>query len=129
MSEHPDRLSGKRILVCGGRDYTNRLTIEQALTWEIAVRGWDEEPVTIVHGDAPGADRLAAAVALDLDCAVEAHPADWELYGPGAGRMRNEEMALSGIDLCIAFAGGRGTDDMVRRARRHEIPTMEVDRI
>jgi predicted Rossmann-fold nucleotide-binding protein len=33
-----------------------------------------------------------------------------------AGHYRNQEMADTGADLCIAFPGGRGTADMVRRA-------------
>jgi hypothetical protein len=43
--------------------------------------------------------------------------------------MRNEEMAASGIDLCIAFPGGRGTEDMVRRAEEYEIPVVRIDHV
>jgi len=35
-------------------------------------------------------------------------------------------MADAGADLCIAFPGGRGTADMVRRARAAGIPVRSV---
>jgi hypothetical protein len=51
--------------------------------------------------------------------------ARWEQYGKRAGPLRNEEMIQSGADLVIAFAGGAGTADCVRRARRAGIPVRE----
>ena len=85
-----------------------------------------DEP-TIVHGDARGADRLAADVAMSHGFWVEAHPAQWTRDGNAAGPKRNEMLAKLGADLCIAFPGGRGTADMVRRAEKHGIPVRRVD--
>jgi len=114
-----------RIIVCGGRDYADRANVERVL------RSATFGPVTIVHGDQRCADTLAGEVAESLDWRVEPHPADWDLYrhptrpNP-AGFIRNEEMARLGADLCIAFPGGNGTADMVRRARSHGIPVRVV---
>jgi hypothetical protein len=47
-------------------------------------------------------------------------PWDYEwlsLAGPAAGPIRNQRMLDWGPDLVVAFAGGKGTADMVRRAR------------
>lgn len=79
----------------------------------------------IVHGAANGVDRIAAQEADKLGFVTEPHAADWAVHGRGAGPIRNEWMARLGADLCVAWWNGvsTGTDDMVRRARAHGIPT------
>jgi len=99
-----------RVIVCGGRDYANRTVIGGAL-------GMLRDGVTIVHGAAPGADSLAAEEAALRGLDVEAHPADWSTHGKAAGPIRNQRMLEAGAELVIAFPGGRGTADMVRRSR------------
>jgi hypothetical protein len=44
--------------------------------------------------------------------------ADWNTHGRAAGPIRNQRM-LDEVkpELVVAFPGGRGTADMVRRAR------------
>ena len=99
-----------RMIVCGGRDYADK----EAITAELSML----PPATvIVHGGAQGADTLAGEVAKALGLTVEAHPADWQRWGRGAGPRRNAEMLALGADLVLAFPGGRGTADMVRKAR------------
>ena len=110
-----------RVLVCGGRDYDDRATMQRELI------GLPLDSV-IVHGDAHGADRLAADIAPELSHGyiTEAHPADWKKHGRAAGPIRNQERLDSGIDFVIACPGGRGTADMVRRARKAGIEVREV---
>lgn len=56
-----------------------------------------------------------------------AFPADWKRYGRGAGPVRNQQMIEEGgADGCIAFPGGRGTADMVRRAKNAGLDVIEV---
>lgn len=109
-----------RIIVCGGRDYGDASLMRGVLEAYA-----DRKPV-IVHGDSPGADRLAGELAHALGCLVEAYPADWERHGRAAGPIRNQGMVGLGADLCIAFPGGKGTEDMVRRARVRGIPVLRV---
>lgn len=103
--------------MCGSRNWTDR----EAIADRLADLPWD---TTIVHGDAKGADRIAAQEAEKLGLLIQAFPAQWDLYGKRAGPMRNEAMALHGAELCIAFWDGRskGTADMVDRAEKHAIP-------
>jgi hypothetical protein len=55
------------------------------------------------------------------------YPADWRRDGSSAGHIRNQQMLDSEpIDLVVAFPGGSGTADMVRRARAADIPVMEI---
>jgi hypothetical protein len=58
---------------------------------------------------------------------VSAHPADWFSHGKAAGPIRNQEMlAMEAPALVVAFPGGRGTADMVRRARKAGVDVLEV---
>lgn len=108
-----------RILVCGGRDYQDK-----ARVWAVLdeLCGSKEElppiPVVIIHGGAQGADALADSWAVHNWVAVEEYLAQWDKHGRAAGPIRNQLMLDQGKpDLVIAFPGGRGTADMVRRAK------------
>ena len=114
-----------RVIVCGSRNLTDVLAIESAL------RALDPRPTVLVHGAARGVDTIAALWATRNGIAVEAHPAEWDAYGRGAGPRRNSHMASLGADLCVAIFADRldpksGTADMLRKARRAGIRTREV---
>lgn len=57
----------------------------------------------LIHGDNPDGDRQVAAVAAGLGWDVEAHPANWRLYGPAAGFRRNQEMVDREPVVALAF--------------------------
>ncbi len=108
------------ILVCGGRDYVNRVHLFQVLT-KIATE-WPGQ-ITLIHGGASGADSLAGEWAKLRGIRTTIYPADWKRDGRSAGPIRNSEMLIDGKpDLVVAFPGGRGTADMVTKARRAGIP-------
>lgn len=111
-----------RVLVCGGRDYVDALTLG---SWLGAAH--KAHPVSlIIEGGATGADRLARHWAEFVGVPVRTFKADWAL-GPKAGPMRNSRMIEEGMpDLVIAFPGGKGTADMVRRARAAGIEVKEI---
>lgn len=112
-----------RILVTGGRSYIAHRTIRDVLATYDAT-----PPPTLVHGAASGADRTAAQVATHvLGWPVEEHPADWKQHGRAAGPIRNQHMVSLGADILIAFPGGKGTADCVRRAERAGIPVHHVE--
>jgi len=69
------------ILVCGDRYWADKDAIRRVL--EIL------HPEVVIHGGAKGADSLAGEVANDLNIATEVYPAQWSLYGKGAGPIRN----------------------------------------
>lgn len=112
----------RRVIVCGGRYYADLVSLQRVIT---GLAEGDAETV-IIQGGAPGADTLAKCVAETVGLLVETYPADWRRHGKAAGPRRNQEIADAGADLCIAFTGGRGTADMVRRARAAGIPVEEV---
>lgn len=109
-----------RILVCGSRE-VNGLTSVSVATLLVTTMQWlgiNPADVTVVHGAARGADRLADIAAKRLGLAVEAHPADWSL-GRDAGFRRNIEMLDSNPDLVIGIWDGksRGTAHTLQHAK------------
>ncbi len=89
----------------------------------------------IIHGAARGADTLAGFVAdklgmkvMESEKGVKGFPAKWNIYGRGAGPIRNQVM----IDKILSYPGvpkkvlafhnniaeSLGTKDMVTRARK-----------
>jgi len=103
-----------RLLVCGGRNYSDREKLFAALDAIHAAT-----PVTVViHGGASGTDALAGAWATERGIMVQVFEADWPSHGRAAGPIRNQAMLLEGRpDLVVAFPGGRGTGNMMGQAR------------
>lgn len=102
-------------LICGGRDFTDRATFEDAMSRFVEMWGC---PNRIVHGDATGADALAGGWGKRMGIEVIAVPADWQEHGKAAGPIRNEQMLTYAPKRVIAFPGGKGTEDMVKRAKK-----------
>jgi hypothetical protein len=116
-----------RVVVCGSRRWTDARRIRQVLQ---ALPSGTE----IVHGDAPGADRIAGRIAGELGFSVRAIPAEWGRYGKAAGPIRNARMLkeFGPIDLVLAFHDdffrSKGTKDMVRQAILCRVPVRIVGR-
>lgn len=116
-----------RILFTGSRRLRDHRPIIEALDDVFSEwRGGPEDPVTFVHGAAPGCDRLVDQLAAKYMpwVAIERHPADWDAYGNAAGPKRNAKMVAAGADICLAFPcpQSRGTWDCARRAAEAGIP-------
>lgn len=85
-------------------------------------------PTLVIHGGAAGADSLAGAVAAEMHIPTIVFPADWRAHGKSAGPKRNQQMLVEGRpDAVLAFPGGRGTADMVNRAKTAKIRVVEVE--
>lgn len=64
----------------------------------------------IISGGAKGADSLAERFAQEYHCDIKVFPAEWHIYGPKAGYLRNNDIIKS-CDMSFAFWDGasRGT--------------------
>jgi hypothetical protein len=107
-----------RVLVCGGRDYGGK-PIEVLKLCSVLDEIHGATPITVlIHGDARGADRLAATWARRSGVSVESYQAEWNKYGKAAGHIRNVRMLEKGKpELVVAFPGGTGTEDMCEVAK------------
>lgn len=112
-----------RILVCGGRNYSDRDRVYWALDSADAKHGIRE----VLHGGAGGADSLAHEWAQERQHVSISVMAEWDKNGKRAGPVRNQRMIDEyGPEACIAFKGGSGTADMCRRCEEEGIPVWKV---
>lgn len=112
-----------RVLVCGGRAYGDRDRVYAVLDKLHADAGVSY----LCEGGARGADQYAREWAYKENISQDTFQADWENHGSFAGPMRNTRMLIEAEpDVVIAFAGGRGTADMVRKARKAGVEVVEI---
>lgn len=112
-----------RVLVTGGRDFSDRKLLFETLDRLHSTHVFS----VLIHGDASGADRLAGEWAAAAGVRVEAHPAEWKKHGRAAGPIRNSMMLEEKPGLVIAFPGGKGTADMVRKAKAAGLTVVMID--
>lgn len=112
-----------RVLVCGGRDFIDSQFIYRTLD-ELSR---SVQIDAIIEGDARGVDRIAGYWARRKRIDNLKFKADWRAHGKAAGPIRNQRMIDDGKPgLVVAFPGGRGTGDMVTRAKRAGITVYAV---
>lgn len=113
-----------KLLVCGGRDFTDAEGLGEWLRWFHMRR-----PITcLISGAAPGADTLAKKWAELNGIPVMLFPANWDFHRKAAGPIRNANMLLFGEPQgVVAFPGGTGTADMVSKSRAAGVPVLELE--
>jgi len=105
----------------GGRDYQDRAMVHLICDLLMA-----DDSNAFSVGDCPtGADLFVRERITSTTRIVKVFIAEWTLYGKPAGPRRNAAM-LEDADVLIAFPGGVGTADCVAKARRAQIPVIEV---
>lgn len=115
---------GKRLIVCGGRDWRDAVAVDCVLTVARERSGI----AMIITGGAKGADSLAARWAHANAIPYLTVPANWDAHGDAAGPIRNQimlDMMGEMLDGVIAFPGGRGTAHMCKIAREAGVPVWE----
>jgi hypothetical protein len=130
-----------KILVCGGRDFSDADLLCKFLNQLHAKTGF----TSLAHGAAKGADSLAKSWARAKGIREFGYPAPWDdvtlqgsvirhhpdgrPYNAAAGRLRNQWMLdVERPDMVVAFPGGKGTAHMVKIAREAGVPVVEVTR-
>jgi hypothetical protein len=111
------------VCLTGGRDFRDRALMAEIIGF---LHAFYREQLRIMHGDAPGADRMADVMARQLDVPVKPFPADWDGLGKAAGALRNTDM-VNYLEMCrrkkhsvqvVAFPGNVGTRDMIKQSMR-----------
>jgi hypothetical protein len=100
-----DAPKGARLIVCGGREYADRVVIYTVLDLLA--------PREIAQGEANGADSIAKEWAAKRGVPCARFPALWNIEGKSAEPKRNRRM-FNGFepDGTVSFPGGRETVDM-----------------
>lgn len=112
-----------RVLVCGGRDFSDQKLLEDTLNTFHQLHYID----CIIEGNGRGADRMAGFWARKNHIDNIKFSANWKEYGNAAGPIRNAEMLFKGNpDIVIAFPGGKGTANMVQLAKKNNVEVIEI---
>lgn len=107
-----------RVIIAGSRGCTEPSLVDTA----VRASGFLVE--SIVCGDARGIDAFALQYAIDHDIPVRVFEAKWHDFGPGAGYLRNVEMANHADALVAIWDGDSpGTEHMIAIAKKHQMPT------
>lgn len=124
------------VVVTGGRDLRDRVLAFAALDalhalepFSLLIEGGQRTYEKNEDGEqfcVGGADWLAKCWAGERRVPCRTMNADWNRHGTRAGPLRNQEMIDEAPDLVVAFPGGRGTADCVRRALAANIPVSDV---
>ncbi len=117
-------MTGPLVLVTGGRKYTNRLHVYDAL--DAYHQG--HNIALMISGGAPGVDWFARQWCHTRGVHMASVDGLWKLHGKQAGPIRNAAMLLLRPDVVLAFPGHKGTRDMIEKAQRAGVPVIEVDK-
>lgn len=120
-----------RVLVCGDRDWTDVVLVEEALVIvgaTLVIEGGDgEEWRDPPHGADACARYVAEAVTGQRSRRIDA---DWDAFGKAAGPIRNTRMLKEKPDIGLGFhdeiAKSRGTKDMLAKLERAHIPNLLI---
>jgi len=106
-----------KTIIAGSRGITD---------YDVLLQAIEEAPfeiTSVVSGRARGADTLGEQYAIERGIPLHLFPADWNAHGRKAGPMRNEQMAeVAEAVLCIWDGSSRGTQDMINRAKKRNLP-------
>ena len=112
-----------KVLICGGRDFKDR----DLLFSTMRELNKTHKFTTVISGAASGADDIGEQWGHWAELDVDMYPARWDTHGRSAGPIRNKQMLDEGKpDLVVAFAGGKGTANMIKQAKANGVEVMEI---
>lgn len=126
MDRVPDVARMTRVIVCGGRNFRSPAQVWRKLDELHGEYGF----TALMQGGATGADAFASEWAKSKPVVHRyvCH-AEWEKHGNAAGPLRNARMLDWKPDMVVAFAGGKGTANMVKQAREAGVRVIEVQSV
>lgn len=105
-----------KVIIAGGRDFDDYGLLSSHMD-KLLANVIDD--IEIVCGMSKGADKLGERYAKERGYKTRYFPAEWDLYGRGAGFKRNAQMA-DYADALVAFWDGAspGTRHMIETAKK-----------
>lgn len=121
-------------MVTGSRHWDNETIMHDAfreLAYHTLVAvGGGENPITVVHGNQFGADKMAGRIAEEYGFTVVPYPPDKQYPSPYRYHKRNDDM-LEIAGLVWAFfklsAENAGTSSVVKKAEDKELRVMRFE--
>lgn len=112
-----------RVIIAGSRSFNDYELLKSRCDFFLQ----NKSDVVIISGTAQGADSLGERYASERGFSVLRFPAHWDMYGKGAGYIRNITMAKN-ADAVIAFWDGNspGTKHMIDIANQKKLPVRIV---
>ncbi|MBR2861832.1 MAG: DUF2493 domain-containing protein [Clostridia bacterium] len=109
----------KRIVVAGSRNFNEYSVAKKYI--DACIKDLKNSCTFIfVSGTCKGADLLGEKYAIENGFEIERYPAQWNIYGRGAGIRRNEQMAqVSDIVICFWDGKSKGTKSMIELAKKN----------
>lgn len=122
----PKRTKEYRVLVCGGQSFNDSSAVFSVLDGALLRAKSKKETLVVIQGGATGADSLARVwCARHPEVKAITCPADMKAHGKAAGSIRNQAMLhMWNPHTVVAFPGGPGTADMIRRAKEERVYTI-----
>ncbi len=80
----------------------------------------------LIQGGADGVDRCALLWAQRNGIPVATVPANWAFHKQAAGPIRNSAMLKLKPDAVLAFPGGSGTADIVKKAKAAGVEVVQM---
>ncbi|WP_211232682.1 DUF4326 domain-containing protein [Marinobacterium litorale] len=112
-----------RCVIAGSRDFNDYALLEKEMVKYLNQVAETTEQITIISGNARGADLLGERFAQEYGLKLERYPAEWDRYGKRAGYLRNEHMANI-VNHAVIFWDGisKGTKHMIDICDKKNIP-------
>lgn len=111
-----------KLIIAGTRTFSDYSIMQQALDMYFQKYNLLDAHITVICGEAQGADKMGKQFAEVNQWDVISMPAAWDKHGKSAGYKRNVEMAQI-ADGCIVFWDGqsKGSSHMIDIAVQHEL--------
>jgi hypothetical protein len=111
-----------RALMAGSRGWHDPDVVNALIAGLDVIAQGRGEKLTLIHGNAPGLDKLVDRLGRQWGAEVIPVPAEWDRYGKAAGPIRNQrildEYHPEVAYLFRATGKSNGTDDMYTRAKK-----------
>jgi len=105
-----------KIAIVGGRDFSDYNLLSKVL--DEFKENQSNQITTMISGGAKGADTLGKQWAEENNIQTLIFKAEWQIYGRGAGPIRNKKI-IENADFVLAFWDGksRGTANSINICR------------
>lgn len=114
-----------RVIIAGGRDFSDYELLSNTMGDYLSRI---EDDISIVCGQARGADTLGEQYAKEHNHSIQYFPANWKRYGKAAGHIHNTEITKN-ADALVAFGDGQslGTKHMIATAEQLGLSVLVVE--